>query len=106
MNGTTAVARKPFHEAIVEMLKWAMAHDLETLGKLLIMTKIPKGHDEILAAWNAKCQELRLQPESFDYIVAEDILQQKKDLEAEGGANAKQAENNLDRYRFTDEKRA
>jgi hypothetical protein len=105
MDEMTVVERKPFHEAIVDILEEASADDLATLGKLIVRTKIPKGHDEILTAWNTRLIEVLYGEEGTEYrYVATDILEQKKELEAE--KDAKPAENILDRFQFADEKHA
>jgi hypothetical protein len=103
MAETTVVERKPFHEAVVEMLKQASDTDLEALGSLLLRTVIPKGHDEIVGAWNARCAELCWSPESAQFV-AKDILRHKRDIKAK--AEAKKRENPLDRFRLADEKHA
>lgn len=44
---------KPFHESIVDSIQQVSSHDdMTTLGSLIKGTKIPKGHDAIVEAWN------------------------------------------------------
>lgn len=40
----------PFHEAIIEMINKASGENISFVLKLLKITAIPKGHDEIVAA--------------------------------------------------------
>ncbi len=101
MTRSTVYDRKPFHEAIVEMLKQASEAELETLGNLLIRTKIPKGHDEIIAAWKTRCAEMLWPPVVVEYVAA-DLLRYKQDIDAQ--ASEKKSQNPLDRFRFVDEK--
>jgi hypothetical protein len=84
MTEMTIVARKPFHEAIVEMLKQASSAELETLGHLLMITKIPKGHSEIIAAWSVRCSEMGWSGSSIDRLVI-DLTRHKWDIEAQAG---------------------
>jgi hypothetical protein len=77
----TIVDRKPFHEAIVEMLQQASNAELETLGALLLRTIIPEGHhDEIVAAWKTRCAEMSWLPENSEYL-ADALLRHKQDVE-------------------------
>ncbi len=47
-----AQARKPFHESIIDALAEASIADTRCLGWLIMATKIPKGHTQIIGAWN------------------------------------------------------
>jgi len=49
---------KPFHESIVEAISMASSRDMECLATLIKATKIPKGHDNIAAAWNKRRKEM------------------------------------------------
>jgi hypothetical protein len=67
--------RKPFHESIVDAIHRAKAPtDLAALGQLIHESKIPKGHDEIAAAWIGKSGELGL---NDDADVADSVMSQK-----------------------------
>lgn len=50
--------RKPFHESVVDAINRADAAQLSFLGDLIKGTKIPKNHDEIVAAWEKRIQEV------------------------------------------------
>ena len=53
MQTTERAAKRPFHETIVEAIGSVDSFDeLRVLAKLIRATKIPMGHDEIIAAWN------------------------------------------------------
>ncbi|TSC91040.1 MAG: hypothetical protein G01um10142_150 [Parcubacteria group bacterium Gr01-1014_2] len=54
MTEQSAKQRRPFHESIVEAIRCASYSDMMCLGMLINETKIPKGHDEILAAWQER----------------------------------------------------
>jgi hypothetical protein len=50
---------KPFHESLVEAIKRVRdGNDFSVLAGLIRTTKIPAGHDEILAAWEERTQQL------------------------------------------------
>lgn len=46
--------RRPFHETIIGAINCASFNQLLLLAKLIDVTKIPAGHDEIIAAWREK----------------------------------------------------
>lgn len=52
-NGVIIV-QKPFHESILGLLQGADALDLRVLGDVIVATKVPKGHDEIIDAWTSR----------------------------------------------------
>jgi hypothetical protein len=83
----TIVARKPFHEVMIEMIQQASKQELITIGMLLIKTKIPKGHDEIVAVWRRRCDEMEWSLDSTLYV-ADDVLLHKRQIEAEKQADA------------------
>ena len=77
---------KPFHESIVRIINGVGVDEapfssydmMRVLAILLKETKIPKGHDEIIAAWKAKSRHL---VRNDDMGVVESILAQKKTAE-------------------------
>jgi hypothetical protein len=78
--------RRPSHETIVDQLGDSLDRvDLERLGWLITATKIPKNHDAIIEAWKAAGRKLEAD-ETFISRVADDILEQKKEAEAEAAA--------------------
>ncbi|HNX11149.1 MAG TPA: hypothetical protein PKI61_03330 [bacterium] len=66
--------KKPFHEAIISEIGHASISDLVFLAGLLKATKIPKEHDNIIAAWKKRTEEMTCE----DFGVSEDLLEQKK----------------------------
>ena len=51
---------KPFHESVVDMINDnpVGAHStFETIGEMLLRTKLPKDHDVVSAAWMKKADE-------------------------------------------------
>lgn len=66
--------QKPFHESIVDALYQSPQKSLACLGNLIMATKIPKNHDQIIEAWNA-CTAIG----EYEYPrgVAESIERQK-----------------------------
>ena len=81
MSETKKVARRPFHETIVDRIRATRAgSEFNCLAQLIMATKIPKDHDKIIAAW----KEILPKPEGS--IVADaiiDLLEQKKEAEVE-----------------------
>ncbi len=51
---TAQVAKRPFHESIVDAIRHASGSELKCLATLIKSTKVPKGHDEIIEAWNER----------------------------------------------------
>jgi hypothetical protein len=66
---------KPFHESVVDAIERASdSSQMNVIGQLLIETKIPKGWDDIVKAWNTKIHEL----DYYDELeVAQHVLAQK-----------------------------
>lgn len=74
--------RRPFHETIVDALLHLSDEDqLDSMGLLILMTKIPKNHDAIITAWQGALKRFG----GLDLLgVVDDLLLQKKEAEAEG----------------------
>lgn len=53
-TATAQTATRPFHEIVVSAIRQASGPELEFLAALIKATKVPKGHDEIIAAWNER----------------------------------------------------
>ncbi len=70
---------RPFHESIIDVIGSAKPRDLRCLAGLIKGTKIPKNHDEIAAAWNARTKEFKV----GKLGVPDDLQQQKEMVEAE-----------------------
>jgi len=88
MAEQTAKQRRPFHESIVDAIRRASYNDMRCLGRLISETKIPKGHDEILAAWNQRLHTLHWIPRwihwfNNDLDVPSELLSQKNEVEKE-----------------------
>lgn len=90
MSEDAKTERRPFHESIVGLINGIgkdkeqrpgavfydeFRHRLRAYGALLLVTKIPKGHDEIIAAWQAQCQACGL---NDDMGVTESVRAQKE----------------------------
>ena len=98
MSGTetrqaTKTKRLPFHEAVVVAIEKASSHfALHALGDLIMATKIPMGHDEILKAWRKRWSRyggtVRAEKEK---VVTENLLVQKAEVEQEEAEKRKHA---------------
>ena len=90
MQTTEQVAKRPFHETIVEAIHRAYSIELRCLAMLIKETKIPKGHEEIIAAWNQRRQEMAWG--NVDLGVPADLLEQKEEAAEKERAKAKEKE--------------
>ena len=88
-----AVKRRPFHESIVDVIQHASYSDMRCLGTLINETKIPKGHDEISAAWNRRAGELIHEMSELGDVV--DVLNEQKQ-EAEKTEEEKKAKEQVE----------
>ena len=70
--------RRPFHETIVEAVHKASDEQMECLAEIIKTTKIPKGHDEIAAAWSQRRSELNW-GEDKSLGVRVNLLEQKQE---------------------------
>ena len=76
---TVQTARRPFHESIIQAIHWASSEELRyCVARIIKMTKIPKGHDEIIEAWNQRRRELNWS-DNEDLGVPADLLEQKRE---------------------------
>jgi hypothetical protein len=86
--------RKPFHESIIDVLNNYKARPgdeyllLNFLGKLLRATKIPKGHNDLIAAWQGF---IRRNWGYFDdfWGVVDVLIEQRQEAEAKKAAKQK-----------------
>ncbi|MDO8514238.1 MAG: hypothetical protein Q7S50_01710 [bacterium] len=78
MSETDKTELKPFHESIVDTIERAYAPAFETLAHLIKTTKIPKGHDAIVEAWQRRTKEVGL---NSDLDVTASVKAQKKTAE-------------------------
>lgn len=79
--------RRPFHETIVDTIREMTPVNIPLVARLIMATKIPRGHDEIIAAW--KEQETYLRENGFSLkgnpqSLFDDIEEQKQEAMAEG----------------------
>ncbi len=71
---------KPFHESIVDLIRNLKVDSpgdwprLNQLAEIIKSTKIPKNHDEIIAAWQEQVQRLKV---NWDFGVVISIGKQK-----------------------------
>jgi hypothetical protein len=87
------MARKPFHEAIVDAIREMTPANMPLLARLIKNTKIPHGHDQIIEAWEEQEAHLKAQgfslrgnSESFFADIRDlfaDIRDQKRETEVE-----------------------
>ncbi len=86
-------SRKPFHEALVDAINYVSEStdmsEIAVLAQLIKRTKIPAGHDEILAAWNRLCNKFGYGVGSPDIIdVRAALEEQKREAAAQEAAEA------------------
>lgn len=67
---------KPFHESILNTILCCSGPKLEFLASIIKATKIPKNHDQIIAAWNTRAEEMGW--DNGDYGVTAHLLAQKE----------------------------
>lgn len=90
MQTTEKAERRPFHETIVDAInRAASSAELAVLAPLIKGTKIPKGHDEIIAAWNDRLNLLG-GTRRHDYNVPADLLEQKQEAAEKEKAKEKE----------------
>ena len=77
MQTAERATKRPFHETIVGAIHRASMMEIPRLAELIKETKIPEGHDEIIAAWNERRQETRWLREDFG--VPADLRKQKRE---------------------------
>lgn len=77
-----AMTVRPFHETVVEAIHRASSAELGCLALLINATRIPKNHDEIIAAWNRRRESIGWEGENvFDVVT--NVLEQKQEAEAQ-----------------------
>lgn len=74
-------AKLPFHESVLNAIDTASTNQLEFLGALLKRTKIPKGHDEIIAAWTRRRDLLGWPKDMISLGVRTSLLEDKQEAE-------------------------
>lgn len=78
--------KKPFHLSVLDEVRNADECDMALLGRLLIASLIPEGHNEIIAAIRDNWSGSRLR--SFAEEIIKDVLEQKAAAEARAASNA------------------
>ena len=68
---------KPLHLSIADLIKTASTRELECLGKLILGIITPKGHDEIINAWNIRKKELNWLDYEMKNVITH-LLEQKQ----------------------------
>lgn len=82
------MVRRPSHETIVDLIEHARPEELELVAWYIKMTKIPKGVDKVIAAWEKKHKEVGDHHELFADTLA-NLEEQKEEAEAEEAAKKK-----------------
>lgn len=81
MNQAPTTARKPptrpFHENVVDAILQASTDNLKLLGSILLSTKIPKNHDQIIRVWQERLKAM-CWGDGEALGVAEKLLEEKK----------------------------
>lgn len=75
-----APQRRPFHESVVDAIKRSYRVELHHLALLIKETSIPRGHDEVIAAWRKASDADDL------YGVVTNLLKQKEEAEEKAAA--------------------
>lgn len=91
-SATEQTAPRPFHETIVEAINSSSYSGLGCLASLITATRIPKGHDEIGAAWTKQRQRLGI---TNDLGVTASLLAQKAAAAEEARAKDEKKKMNL-----------
>lgn len=80
---------KPFHESVVDAIRNASTStEMHLLATLIRSTNIPKGHNEIAAAWKEGCQRVGLED---GLGVSRNLERQKREVEEKAAEKAKAA---------------
>ncbi|MFA6273510.1 MAG: hypothetical protein WC673_03440 [Candidatus Paceibacterota bacterium] len=90
MQTTEKTTKRPFHETIIDAIHSASSNDLRCLATLIKATKIPKNHDEIIAAWKQQREDVGWDNEELG--VSADLLEQKQEAAEKENAKAKEKE--------------
>lgn len=78
---TEQVAKRPFHETIVNAIRRASTRrELKCLAALIKETDIPQGHVEIIAAWNQRLRMRWMKRWYKDLGVPANLLRQKEEV--------------------------
>jgi hypothetical protein len=83
MEYLVVVEPKPFHESILGIIEKAGLLDLGLIGNIIIATKVPKGHDEIIAAWQARTRSAHASERVTTSLLAQKATLTAKDLTGE-----------------------
>ena len=84
MKKTENATKRPFHETIVDAIGRANTYgELQLLAQLIKATKVPKNHDEIIAAWKQRWQVMGWRQGDLDLGVSANLLEQKQEAAAQ-----------------------
>lgn len=86
-TATEKVARRPFHETIVDAIQIAEVTEFGCFQRLIKTTKIPKNHTKIISAIEKRFGSLGL--EEYVEELKTVLLDQKAEVEAEEVEKAK-----------------
>jgi hypothetical protein len=75
------IMRRPFHEAIICVIQSSRGSELVPIARILEGTVIPKGHDEIVAAWRSKAKEQGFTEDSIEGVAQSLLLHKKEQVE-------------------------
>ena len=90
MEAIQKLVRRPFHETIVDVIRDASTvEEFACLAGIIKITKIPKGHDEIIAAWQIQMKNF-MSCSRTDFGVQASLIEQR--LEADEKAKESVAE--------------
>ena len=76
--------RRPIHETILDLLRSSNLRGLavEDVGKFLLETELPEGHQEYIMFWEVARAKLPPDKRNFGILVLEDLRRQKTEAEA------------------------
>ena len=80
MTAEPSVKLLPFHESVIVEICCASTNDSFVLAKLIRTTKIQKGHDDIIAAWNRRAELMGWGEDALG--VPTSLLKQKEESRA------------------------
>lgn len=71
--------RRSFHETIIAAIHRVPVYNLSLLADLILETKIPEGHDQIIVAWKKKIEGVMFNKGESVLDVVADLLEQKEE---------------------------
>ncbi len=77
--------RRPLHEVLPDLIRLASSDDLLCYGGLIVLTEIPKNHDQIAAAWKKRCADMGWGENAAQHVM-DDLAAQKRAAEDKAAA--------------------